>query len=65
MSRQPKTHQPDLFSSPRNVAMTQMPHWHALPEEARRTLTTLLARLILDHVDGDRTPGREEMRHDV
>jgi len=65
MSRRPKTHQPDLFSSPRNAAMTQMPQWHALPEEARRALTKLLARLILDHVDGDRTPEREVMRHDV
>jgi hypothetical protein len=34
--------------------MTQMPQWQALPVETRLTLTKLMVRLILDHVDGER-----------
>ena len=33
--------------------------------ETRRTLTKLMVRLILDHVDGERAPEREETRHDA
>ena len=42
-----------------------MPQWQALPAETRRTLTKLMARLLLDHADGDLAREREEMRHDV
>lgn len=40
-----------------------MPPWQALPEETRLTLTKLMVRLILDHVDGARAVQREEARH--
>ena len=64
MPRQPKTYQFDLFATP-HAAMEQMPQWQALPAETRRTLTKLMARLLLDHADGDFAREREEMRHDV
>jgi hypothetical protein len=64
MPRQPKTYQFDLFAIPHD-AMEQTPQWQALPAETRRTLTKLMARLLLDHADGDLAREREEMRHDV
>lgn len=36
-----------------------MPQWQALPKGTRQALTTLMVRLILDHVDGDRAGQRE------
>jgi hypothetical protein len=65
MPRQPTTYQFDLFSSPHDTEAKQLPPWQALPEETRRRLMKLMARLILDHVDGDRDPGQEEVRHDA
>jgi len=65
MPRKPKTHQLDLFSSPHDAEVAQMPPWQALPEQTRRTLTKLMVRLILDHADGERAVRRKEMRHDA
>ena len=65
MPRQPKTCQFELFSNPLDVETTQTPQWPALPAETRRMLTTLMVRLILDHVDGERVPQREDARHDA
>lgn len=63
MPRQPKPYQSDLFSNPHDAETAQMPPWQALPEETRLTLTKLMVRLILDHVDGARAVQREEARH--
>ena len=64
MPRQPTTHQFDLFSN--SAAPTvQIPPWQALPEETRRLLIRLMARLILDHVDGDQSVQREGFDHDA
>lgn len=65
MPHQHKSFQFDLFSSPHNAQMTRTPQWQALPSETRRTLTTLMVRLILDHADGERALERRETRHDV
>ena len=65
MPRQPKAYQLDLFSNPHDAKTAQVPHWQALPVDARQALTKLLVRLILDQADGDRAPEREETRHDV
>ena len=65
MPRQSKTYQFDLFSNPHDAKTAQMPQWQTLPAEARRTLTKLMVRLILDHADGDRAPQREELHHDA
>jgi hypothetical protein len=55
----------ELFSNPHDVETTQTTQWQALPVETRRTLTTLMVRLILDHADGDLAREWEEARHDV
>ncbi|RWF90787.1 hypothetical protein [Mesorhizobium sp.] len=66
MPRQPTTYQFDLFSKLNDAKTVQTPQWQALPAETRRSVTKLIVSLILDHVDGDRSPGREEeMRHDA
>lgn len=58
-----KPKQFDLFSDPGQM---QTPPWRALPEATRLKLTELMARLIVDHVDGDRQPERrEETDHDA
>jgi hypothetical protein len=65
MPRQPTTYQFDLFSKLNDAETVQTPQWQALPAETRRSVTKLIVSLILDHVDGDRSPGREEVRHDA
>ena len=65
MPRKPTAYQFDLFSKPNDAETMQTPQWQALPSEARRALTKLMVRLILDHVDGGGTPERQEARHDV
>lgn len=63
MLRQSKTSQLDLFSSPHEA---QTPQWQTLPEATRLKLTKLFARLIVDHVDGERAPTQREVtRHDA
>ena len=65
MPRQPTTYQFDLFSKPHDAETAQTPQWQALPAGTRRTLTTLMVRLILDHVDGERAAQREGADHDA
>ena len=65
MPHQPTTYQFDLFSSQHDAEAAQTPPWQALPEETRLRLTKLMVRLILDHLDGERTGGSEEARHDA
>jgi hypothetical protein len=65
MTRQPTTHQFDLFSKPNDAKPVQTPQWEALPAETRRSVTKLMVSLILDHVDVDGAPGREEVRDDA
>ncbi|WP_022726753.1 hypothetical protein [Fodinicurvata sediminis] len=55
----------DLFSKPNDAKMVATPQWQALPAETRRSVTTLMVSLILAHIDGERTPGQEETRHDA
>jgi hypothetical protein len=64
MPRNPTTHQFDLISRPA-AGTVQVPPWQALPEETRRRLTKLMARLIFDHVDGERAVQREDADHDA
>lgn len=65
MPRQPTTFQFDLFSNPLDAEMTPMPQWQTLPVETRRTLTSLMVLLILDHADGAHSLEQEETRHDA
>ena len=51
----------DLFASAtEGSAEAALPEWTRLSEETRRTLTGLLARLILDHATADHSQSSEE-----
>lgn len=65
MPRQPKTYQFDLFSTPNDAQIEQTPHWQALPAETRQSVTRLMIRLILSHIDGERVVQREGTDHDA
>ena len=65
MPRKPTTYQFDLFSKPNDAKTAQTPQWEALPAETRQTLTKLIVRLIVDHVDGESAAQRKEARHDA
>ena len=65
MPHQPTTQQFDLFSNAQEGRTPPMPRWQALPEGARQALTRLMARLILDHADGDRAVQQEGADHDA
>lgn len=64
MPYRPKTEQLDLFAAIQEAEAARTPPWPALPEETRSTLTTLMVRLILDHIAvGESTRG-EDVHHD-
>ena len=65
MPRHPTTYQFDLFSKPNDAGMMLTPQWQALPAETRRSVTKLMIRLILDHIDGERAVQREDADHDA
>jgi len=54
----------ELFGPPCATA-ADPPLWRMLPEETRRTATSLLARLILEHGHQDRGPARTGAADDV
>lgn len=51
----------DLFDG---VTPTQIPAWRDLPQETRDTLTSLMARLILEHAQIGGPAVRMEAGHD-
>lgn len=61
-----QVHQPDLFALPDPTSFDRpVARWLALPEETRRTVTELMARLLLDHGRIDYRPTRAEAADDV
>jgi hypothetical protein len=60
---QGQARQCDLFGPPRAAA--DPPLWRMLPEETRRTVTSLMARLILEHGCQDRGLARTGAADDV
>jgi hypothetical protein len=64
MRRRPTPQQLDLFARPSDVEPVPL-HWQMLPEEVRVTLTTLMVRLILEHVAGTPAPHRKVARHEA
>ena len=56
-----RSQQIDLFDG---VTPMQTPAWRNLPEEARDTLTGLMARLILEHAQISSPALRTEAGHD-
>ena len=61
---QGKTHQFDLFAPPVVEGAMPVPDWQTLPAATRQALTTLIARLILEHGYGDCQADRQEVRSD-
>lgn len=56
----------DLFGLPASAGFEQpVPSWRVLPEETRRVVTEMLARLFLDHGRVDRCPIGTEAADDV
>ncbi len=58
-----KTTQLELFPDPPCRPEAGIPPWQALPEEARRALTRLMARLMTEHAE--ETADREAARHEA
>lgn len=65
MPRQPTAYQFDLFLIPSEGQTAPVPPWQTLPDETRRKLKQLMARLILDHVTGEPTKSQEGADHDA
>lgn len=64
MPRKSTTLQLDLFSCPRDSVITQVPRWQTLPAQTRQILTSLIVRLLLDHVE-DPVVEPSEVRDDL
>ena len=64
MPRKSTMLQLDLFFCPRDCGITQPPYWHTLPSQTRQTLTSLIVRLMLDHL-GDPVAEPREVHDDL
>jgi hypothetical protein len=63
---QGQVRQLELFGLPAPRRVDQpVPAWRVLPEETRRAVTELMARLLLDHTPVDQRPIRTEAVDDV
>jgi hypothetical protein len=56
--------QMELFENDLPGSFAGAPRWPELPAEARATLTSLMAQLILDHAAKTTTPPTREAGHD-
>ena len=59
-----KAPQMDLFASGQSSGVIGAPAWLQLPTEVQRTLTRLIAQLILEHADKSKTAVTTEDGHD-
>jgi hypothetical protein len=57
--------QMDLFANDQSGSLTGAPAWPELPAEVQRTLTNLMAQLILEHADRSKTAATREADHDL
>jgi hypothetical protein len=55
----------DLFSDVPSISPMQTPAWQELPREIRTSLTSLLARLLLDHAQASGAAAPMEINHDL
>ena len=60
-----KPQQIDLFGEPLLMRPMTAPTWQNLPIETRSTLTSLMARLILEHVRARVDGSQREAGHDL
>ena len=49
MPRKTMTTQLELFPETHSTAATRIPPWQSLPDDTRRSLTRLMARLMVEH----------------
>jgi hypothetical protein len=57
--------QPDLFANNQSGGLIGAPAWPELPAEVQDTLANLMAQLILEHADKNRTAVTREVDHDL
>jgi hypothetical protein len=55
----------DLFAEVPLILPIQTPVWQELPNEIRTSLTSLLARLLLDHAQASGAVSPTEINHDL
>jgi hypothetical protein len=65
MARKLMTVQLDLFSNPSASVIAQAPQWQSLPPPTRQALTSLIVRLLLEHINGAPTVEPREMQDDL
>ena len=65
MDRRRKGPQMDLFAGGQSSGVIGAPAWLQLPTEVQRTLTRLIAQLILEHADKSKTAVTTEDGHDL
>jgi hypothetical protein len=54
----------DLFANDQSGGLTGAPAWSELPAEVQRSLTNLMAQLILEYADRNKTAVTREADHD-
>ena len=59
------TQQTELFGDERPGALVDIPAWQDLPAGTQAVLTSLMARLILDHAEACRASRVAEAGHDL
>ena len=59
------TPQTDLFGNGRPSTLVDTPTWQDLPAATQAVLTSLMARLILDHAETRRAGSTEGASHDL
>ncbi|WP_219324077.1 hypothetical protein [Methylovirgula sp. HY1] len=64
-ARNGQPQQIDLFGDARQSALMAVPAWRELPVETQATLTNLMTRLILEHVQGSRAGSAMEASYDL
>jgi len=63
--RRGPTQQTDLFGDERPCVLGDTPAWQDLPAATQAVLTSLMARMILDHVETRRAGSKVEAGHDL
>ncbi len=63
--RRGPTQQVDLFGGERTGTLVGTPAWRDLPATTQAVLTSLMARLILEHAEVRRDGPRAEAGHDL
>ena len=63
--RRGPTRQSELFGDERPGALVALPAWQNLPAATQVVLTSLMGRLILDHVEARRAGSAAEASHDL